>query len=189
MASITTKSRNLRKFVIRYGEPLDEEQKLGKHHPNPLTPSHFASECFTCLCRHTLYLEQVAFSDALAAASALPRTTDTRRGVGRRGHSWRRGGGSSPLHRHCSTPTRSLLVPRALICNKQASSLENPCDSWSNLHFISVSRFRGDQMQNKSEGGLRCPGTWGRNQRLGGPGWLHLQGSPGKHPLFGLRRS
>lgn len=171
MTSITTKSRAFQKFAIRFGELRDHE--LGKHHPNPLIPSHFASECCICLCRQTLYLEQVAFCDALAAASALPRTTDTRRGVGRRGHSRWRGGGSSPLHRHCSTPTRSLLVPRALICNKQASSLENPCHGWSNLalHFHHPLWWRTNA---KQIWGLRYPRTWGRNQRLGGPGWLHL---------------
>ena len=152
-------------------------------------------ECSTCLWswREPLYLEQVTFCDALPATSALTRTTDTWRGVGRRGHSWWRGGGSSPLHRHCSTSTRSLLVPRALVCNKQASSVENSCYSWSNLPLYFRQPF--SWRPNAKLISERIPVFWDMrpsrfvysNQRLGGTLLAPSQGIPGRIPLFGLR--
>jgi hypothetical protein len=70
------------------------------------------------------YLEQIAFPNMFAATSALSWTTNTRRGVGCCSHSWRCGGGSSALHRYCCASIRSLLVPRALVCNQHASSVK-----------------------------------------------------------------
>jgi hypothetical protein len=83
------------------------------------------------------YLEQIAFPNMFAASSALSWTTDTWRGVRCRSHSWRRGGGSSTLHRYCTATVRCLLVPRALICNHQVPSIKTVV----NLSYVRPSQF------------------------------------------------